>query len=70
MIFLDGVDVKALDGRLRFCWVKTPMSAELSDVADVITHRAGRNLGCQRLQDRHIGDHAQPGEDLDEHAYE
>ncbi|MDN5938380.1 MAG: IS91 family transposase [Salinisphaera sp.] len=52
MLFLDGVYVEGGDGRLRFRWVKAPLSAELTGLADTIARRVGRYLERQGLLER------------------
>lgn len=52
MLFLAGVYVERPDGRLRFRWVKAPLSAELTQLADTITRRVGRYLERQGLLER------------------
>lgn len=52
MLFLDGVYVERGDGRIRFRWVKAPLSAELTHLADTIARRVGRYLERQGLLER------------------
>lgn len=52
MLFLDGVYVERGDGRIRFRWVKAPLSVELTHLADTIARRVGRYLERQGLLER------------------
>lgn len=52
MLLLDGVYVECGDGRIRFRWVKAPLSAELTHLADTIARRVGRYLERQGLLER------------------
>ncbi len=63
---LDGVYVERADGRLRFRWVKAPLSAELTHLADTIAHRVGRTLERQGLVERDAENSWLAGEDLDQ----
>ncbi|ROO22377.1 transposase, partial [Salinisphaera orenii YIM 95161] len=66
MLFLDGVYVERPDGRVRFRWVKAPLSAELTQLADTIAHRVGRYLERQGLLERDAEHSYLAGEDLDD----
>ena len=52
MLFLDGVYVDTRNGATRFRWVKTPSSAELTQLAHTIAHRVGHFLERQGLLER------------------
>lgn len=43
-LFLDGVCIARAHGRLRFRWVKVPLSTELAHLTDTIARRVGRYL--------------------------
>ena len=45
MLFLDGVYVDRLDGSVRFRWVNSPTSQELTRLMQIIARRVGRSLG-------------------------
>ena len=66
MLFLDGVYVERGDGRIRFRWVKAPLSAELTHLADTIARRVGRYLERQGLLERDAEHSWLAGEDLDQ----
>lgn len=66
MLFLDGVYVECGDGRLRFRWVKAPLSAELTHLADTIARRVGRYLELQGLLERDAEHSWLAGDDLDD----
>ncbi|VAX12385.1 hypothetical protein MNBD_GAMMA24-1179 [hydrothermal vent metagenome] len=53
MLFLDGVYLDSATGSAsRFCWVKAPTSAELTQLAHTIAQRIGRFLERQGLLER------------------
>ncbi len=53
MLFLDGVYVDGTNGpSTRFCWVKAPTSAELTQLTHTIAQRVGRFLERQGLLER------------------
>ncbi|MDT0636419.1 transposase, partial [Salinisphaera sp. W335] len=54
------------DGRIRFRWVKAPLSAELTHLADTIARRVGRYLERQGLLERDAEHSWLAGEDLDQ----
>ncbi|KEZ75733.1 IS, phage, Tn [Salinisphaera hydrothermalis C41B8] len=66
MLFLDGVYVECPDGRVRFRWVKAPLSRELTDLADTIACRVGRYLERQGLLERDAENSWLAGQDLDD----
>ncbi|HCI2555410.1 TPA: IS91 family transposase, partial [Pseudomonas aeruginosa] len=66
MLFLDGVYVERGDGRIRFRWVKAPLSVELTHLADTIARRVGRYLERQGLLERDAENSYLAGEDPDE----
>ena len=49
MLFLDGVYVDSPDGAARFRWVKAPTSAEITQLAHAIAHRADERKKLERL---------------------
>jgi hypothetical protein len=66
MLFLDGVYVEHPDGAVRFCWMKAPTSAELSELAQRIAQRIGRYLERQGLLQRDAQTSYLAGELIDE----
>ena len=56
MLFLDGVYVDHLDGSVRFRWVRSPTSQELTQLAQTIVHRVSRFLERQGLLERDADD--------------
>jgi hypothetical protein len=48
----DGVYVDHLDGSVRFCWVSSPTSQELTRLAQAIARRVGRYFERQGLLER------------------
>ena len=52
MLFLDGVYVGEAGSSARFCWVKAPTSAELTQLTHTIAHRLARYLERQGLLER------------------
>lgn len=65
MLFVDGVYVERPDGRIRFHWVKAPLNAELTELADTIARRVGRYLERQGLVERDAENSWLAGDDLD-----
>ena len=55
-LFLDGVYVDRLDGSVRFRWVSSPTSQELTQLAQTIAHRVSRFLERQGLLERDADD--------------
>jgi hypothetical protein len=52
MLFLDGVYVDRHDGSVRFRWVSSPTTRELTQLALTIARRVGRYLERQGLLER------------------
>ena len=52
MLFLDGVYVDRLDGSVRFRWVSSPTTQELTQLTQTIARRIGRYLERQGLLER------------------
>jgi len=52
MLFLDGVYVDRHDGSVRFRWVSSPTTRELTQLALTIARRVGRYLERQGLPER------------------
>ena len=52
MLFLDGVYVERLDGSVRFRWVSSPTTQELTQLAQTIVRLVGRYLERQSLLER------------------
>jgi hypothetical protein len=52
MLFLDGVYVDRLDGSVRFHWVSSPTTQELTQLSQTIARRVGRYLERQGLLER------------------
>jgi len=52
MLFLDGVCVDRLDGSVRFRWISTPTTQELTQLSRTIARRVGRYLERQGLLER------------------
>ena len=64
MLFLDGVYVERSDGSLRLRWVKTPTSAELTELTQTLARRIGRYLERQGLLERDAENSYLAGDDL------
>ena len=56
MLFLDGVYVDRLDGSVRFRWVSSPTTQELTQLSQTIARRVGRYLERQGLLERDADD--------------
>ena len=52
MLFLDGMYVDRLDGSIRFRWVSSPTTQELTQLTQTIARRVGRYLERQGLLER------------------
>ena len=52
MLFLDGVYVDRHDGSVRFRWVSSPTTRELTQLSQTIARRVGRYLERQGLLER------------------
>ena len=61
MLFLDGVYVDRLDGSVRFRWVSSPTTQELTQLTQTIARRVGRYLERQGLLERDAGGRATQG---------
>ena len=54
--FLDGVYVDHLDGSVRFRWVSSPTTQELTQLTQTIARQVGRYLERQGLLERDADD--------------